>query len=201
MHPVAGGGPLPAYVRRPHDERLRVILAPPVASSRLVVVRGEPGTGTTRAAWEAVAELLAEWPLEYPRTAAALAARRPAAGSPVRASLWTPRHKGKLPARKTTHCDWHQACCADEASACGALARPRWRSPAPHGDSPARSPMILTHLMHVSALPRKRSVKYGGSAARPDPCDTFLHGFRNWRQPPGRVVWPTSIRCPSGSRR
>ena len=32
------------------------------------------------------------------------------------------------------------------------------------------------------------------------PCDTFLHGFRNWRQPPGRVVWPTSIRCPSGSR-
>ena len=39
-----------------------------------------------------------------------------------------------------------------------------------------------------------------GSAARPDPYDTFLHGFRNWRQPPGRVVWPTSIRCPSGSR-
>jgi hypothetical protein len=32
-------------------------------------------------------------------------------------------------------------------------------------------------------------------------CDTFLHGSRNWRQPPGRVVWPTSIRCPSGSRR
>ena len=28
----------------------------------------------------------------------------------------------------------------------------------------------------------------------------FLHGFRNWRQPPGRVVWPTSIRYPSGSR-
>jgi uncharacterized membrane protein YbhN (UPF0104 family) len=28
-----------------------------------------------------------------------------------------------------------------------------------------------------------------------------LHGLRNWRQPPGRVVWPTSIRCPSGSRR
>ena len=34
----------------------------------------------------------------------------------------------------------------------------------------------------------------------PGPCDTFLHGFRNWRQPPGRVVWPTSIRYPSGSR-
>ena len=50
VHPVAGGGPLPVYVRRPHDERLRVILAPPVANSRLVVVRGEPGTGTSRAA-------------------------------------------------------------------------------------------------------------------------------------------------------
>ena len=41
----------------------------------------------------------------------------------------------------------------------------------------------------------------GGSAPRPDPRETFLHGFRNWRQPPGRVVWPTSIRYPSGSRR
>ena len=52
VHPVAGGGPqaVPAYIRRPHDERLRVMLAPPVAASRLVVVRGEPGTGTTRAA-------------------------------------------------------------------------------------------------------------------------------------------------------
>ena len=29
---------------------------------------------------------------------------------------------------------------------------------------------------------------------------TVGHGFRNWRQPPGRVVWPTSIRYPSGSR-
>ena len=32
------------------------------------------------------------------------------------------------------------------------------------------------------------------------PRDGFPHGVRNWRQPPGRVVWPTSIRCPSGSR-
>jgi len=75
VHPAAGGGPLPAYVRRPHDERLRVILAPPVADGRLVVVRGEPGTGTSLAAWEAVADVLAEWPLEYPRTAAVLTAR------------------------------------------------------------------------------------------------------------------------------
>jgi len=75
VRPVAGGGPLPEYVHRPHDERLRVILAPPVSGSRMVVVRGEPGTGTSRAAWEAVADVLADWPLEYPRTAAALAAR------------------------------------------------------------------------------------------------------------------------------
>ena len=87
MHPVAGGGPLPAYVRRPHDERLRLIVAPPVEASRLVVVRGEPGTGTTRAAWEAVAGELAEWPLEYPRTAAALAARLEA-GIPAGTVLW-----------------------------------------------------------------------------------------------------------------
>ena len=64
-----------------------MILAPPVADSRLVVVRGEPCTGTSRAAWEAVAELLAEWPLEYPRTAAALAARLQA-GIPAGTVLW-----------------------------------------------------------------------------------------------------------------
>jgi len=87
VHPVAGGGPLPRYVRRAHDERLRVILAPPVAGSRLVVVRGDPCTGTSRAAWEAVAELLAEWPLEFPRTAAALAARLEA-GIPPGTVLW-----------------------------------------------------------------------------------------------------------------
>lgn len=87
VHPVTGGGSLPAYVRRPHDERLRVILAPPVARSRLVVVRGEPGTGTTRAAWEAVTDVLAEWPLEYPRTAAVLAARLEA-GIPAGTVLW-----------------------------------------------------------------------------------------------------------------
>jgi hypothetical protein len=87
IHPVAGGGPLPAYIRRPHDERLRITLAPPVAGSRLVIVRGEPGTGTSRAAWEAVADVLAEWPLEYPRTAAVLAARLQA-GVPAGTVLW-----------------------------------------------------------------------------------------------------------------
>src|SRR5271156_5764210 len=118
VHPVAGGGPdgsMPVYVRRPHDELLRLVLDPEVAGSRLIVVRGEacagkaraayeggggrllggagggspaPGVaggggvvfvggacgGRPRAAYEAVAGRLADWPLEYPPTAAALAA-------------------------------------------------------------------------------------------------------------------------------
>jgi hypothetical protein len=51
------------------------------------VVRGEPVAGTSRAAWEAVADVLAEWPLEYPRTAAALAERLEA-GIPAGTVLW-----------------------------------------------------------------------------------------------------------------
>jgi hypothetical protein len=51
---------------------LRLNLAPPVAGSGLVMVRGEPGTGTSRAAGEAVAGVLTGWPLGYPRTAAVL---------------------------------------------------------------------------------------------------------------------------------
>ena len=71
VHPVAGEpyGSMPAYVRRPHDDRLRAVLDPAVADSRLVVVRGECCTGKSRAAYEAVADLLADWPLEYPPTA------------------------------------------------------------------------------------------------------------------------------------
>ena len=82
---MAGGGLLPAYVRGPLDERLRVIPEPPVAGRRLVVVRGEPGTGTSRAGWQGVAGVLAGWPPGYLRTAAALDAagriKRRAVGS------------------------------------------------------------------------------------------------------------------------
>jgi hypothetical protein len=53
VHPVAGGGPMPAYIRRPHDELLRAVLDPEVADSRLVVIRGASSTGKTRAAYEA----------------------------------------------------------------------------------------------------------------------------------------------------
>ena len=97
VHPAAGGGPLPAYVRRPHDERLRVILAPPVADGRLVVVRGEPGTGTSLAAWEAVADVLAEWPLAYPRTAAVLTARSGRASRPGPCPTFAPPKAARGP--------------------------------------------------------------------------------------------------------
>ena len=55
VHQVIGGGPMPTYIRRPHDELLRAVLDPAVPASRLVVVRGGSSTGKTRAAYEAVA--------------------------------------------------------------------------------------------------------------------------------------------------
>jgi hypothetical protein len=70
VHPVAGGGPdgsMPVYVRRPHDELLRLVLDPEVAGSRLIVVRGEACARKSRAAYEAVAGRPADWPLEYRR--------------------------------------------------------------------------------------------------------------------------------------
>ena len=89
VHPTGGGRPgsMPAYVRRPHDEVLRSMLDPGVPGSRLIVVRGEACTGKSRAAYEAVADRLADWSLEYPPTAVALAARLEA-GIPDWTVLW-----------------------------------------------------------------------------------------------------------------
>ena len=87
VHQVIGGGPMPAYVRRPHDELLRAVLDPAVPASRLVVVRGGSSTGKTRAAYEAVADRLAGWRLDYPLNAAALKERLDA-GIPARTVLW-----------------------------------------------------------------------------------------------------------------
>jgi len=87
VHPAIGGGPLPAYIRRPHDERLRAVLSPATEYSRLVVIRGDALTGTSRAVYEAVTDLLADWALEYPATVAALADRLEA-GIPARTVLW-----------------------------------------------------------------------------------------------------------------
>jgi hypothetical protein len=87
VHPVIGGGPISQYVRRPHDELLRAVLNPAVSASRLVVIRGGSSTGKTRAAYEAVADRLGAWRLDYPRNAAALAARLDT-GIPARTVLW-----------------------------------------------------------------------------------------------------------------
>ena len=76
-------GAIPPYVRRPHDELLRAVLDPAVPGSRLVVLRGDSCTGRSRAAHEAVADRLPDWPVRYPVTAAELGA-----GVPVRTVLW-----------------------------------------------------------------------------------------------------------------
>jgi hypothetical protein len=87
VHQVIGGGPVPTYIRRPHDDLLRALLDPAVPASRLVVVRGGSSTGKTRAAYEAVTDQLAGWRLDYPLDPGALAARLEA-GIPASTVLW-----------------------------------------------------------------------------------------------------------------
>ena len=87
VHRVIGGGPMPAYVRRPHDELLLAVLDPAVRASRLVVIRGGSSTGKTRAAYEAVAARLADWQLDYPLDPGALEERLEI-GVPARTVLW-----------------------------------------------------------------------------------------------------------------
>jgi hypothetical protein len=87
VHQVIGGGPMPKYVRRPHDELLRAVLGPGVPNSRLVVVRGGSSTGKTRSAYEAVLDRLADWRLDYPQDPSALAARLDD-GIPAHTVLW-----------------------------------------------------------------------------------------------------------------
>ena len=87
VHRVIGGGPMPPYIRRPHDELLLTVLDPAVRTSRLVVIRGGSSTGKTRAAYEAVTARLADWHLDYPLDPGALAARLET-GIPARTVLW-----------------------------------------------------------------------------------------------------------------
>jgi uncharacterized protein YidB (DUF937 family) len=87
VHQAMGGGPLPAYVRRPHDERLRAVLDPASEYSRLVVIRGNALAGISRTVYEAVTDVLADWVVEHPPTLAALAARLEAGIAP-RTVLW-----------------------------------------------------------------------------------------------------------------
>ncbi|MFJ8637220.1 helix-turn-helix domain-containing protein [Streptomyces sp. NPDC093568] len=72
--PVAAGqqrsaSALPAYVRRPHDQRLAELVAATVSDgrSRMAVLVGSSSTGKTRACWEAVQPLAeAGWRLWHP---------------------------------------------------------------------------------------------------------------------------------------
>ena len=59
--------PLPMYVPRPHDERLRAIVDDAATGeSRLVVVVGGPAVGKTRACWESARRLDDGWRLWHP---------------------------------------------------------------------------------------------------------------------------------------
>ena len=93
VHPAVSGGQhrpgvsAPPYIHRPHDALLRRMLDPEVTASRLIVLRGEAYAGKSRAAYEAVTSRLADWRLEYPPTAAALAARLDG-GVPPWTVLW-----------------------------------------------------------------------------------------------------------------
>ena len=75
VHQAIGGGSLPTYVRRHHDDLLHAALDPTPVGNRLVVLRGGSSTGKSRAAYQAVMERLPQWRVDYPRTPAALAQR------------------------------------------------------------------------------------------------------------------------------
>jgi hypothetical protein len=88
VHEVTGGGPLPPYIRRPHDDLLDALLDPSVAGSRLVEVRGNSSSGKSRAAFEAAARgRLAWWRMDYPRAEPDLGTLLDA-GVPPRTILW-----------------------------------------------------------------------------------------------------------------
>jgi hypothetical protein len=67
---AAGLGPLPAYILRDHDQKLRAAVARAAAGeSLLVMLVGGSSTGKTRACWEAITTsgaLLAGWRLSHP---------------------------------------------------------------------------------------------------------------------------------------
>ncbi|MEU6745147.1 hypothetical protein ABZ914_02850, partial [Spirillospora sp. NPDC046719] len=87
VHRAIGGGALPPYVRRAHDDVLYRLLDPAPAANRLVVLRGGSSTGKSRAAYQAVQDRLPHWPVAYPRTAAALL-RLLQGGVAARSVLW-----------------------------------------------------------------------------------------------------------------
>ncbi|MCX4775576.1 hypothetical protein OG435_02005 [Streptomyces sp. NBC_01264] len=95
VHPApdpdgSGDGPLPAYLERPHDVTLRRRLGHAAQSGTTVFVLlvGRSATGKTRAAWEAVREVLPDWPVLFPSDARELAAWTAQNGIDGRTVLW-----------------------------------------------------------------------------------------------------------------
>jgi tetratricopeptide (TPR) repeat protein len=103
VHKAIGGGPLPPYVRRTHDQLLYVVLDPAPAGNRLVVLRGDSSTGKSRAAYQAVMARLSNWSVFFPRTTVALS-RLLDMGVAPRSVLWLNelRHYADDPAGSQT---------------------------------------------------------------------------------------------------
>jgi hypothetical protein len=87
VHKVIGGGPMPAYIRRPLDDLLAATVDPTVTQGRLVVVRGGSSVGKTRAALQAVLDRLGDRTLDYPLDPDAVAERLDS-GIPPGMVLW-----------------------------------------------------------------------------------------------------------------
>jgi hypothetical protein len=64
--PGIESSPLPLYVPRAHDTRLRQVIDAAVESSAMVVLVGDSSTGKTRALWEAMQHLSRQWRLYFP---------------------------------------------------------------------------------------------------------------------------------------
>lgn len=87
VHRAIGGGDLPAYVTREHDDLLRAALDPGSAANRLIVLRGGSSTGKSRTAFEAIRARLPTWLVDYPLSDVAALARL-SAGLRPQTVLW-----------------------------------------------------------------------------------------------------------------
>ncbi|MGX1885457.1 hypothetical protein [Streptomyces sp. NPDC055287] len=95
VHPAPGLDgtldlPLPEYIERPHDETLRQRLARTAATNDavLALLVGRSASGKTRAAYEAVAAVLPDWPVLFPADAEELTQWIEAGAIDPRTVLW-----------------------------------------------------------------------------------------------------------------
>jgi hypothetical protein len=74
IHRAIGGQALPAYVLRDHDRVLRQRLRGRPVANQLIVLRGGPSTGKSRAAYEGLKSEMPSRSVLFPRTVTSLAA-------------------------------------------------------------------------------------------------------------------------------